>query len=81
MSDRVKEQRARFSTVESESHFVQAGLEMFSADLMPRSRDAPLKQTESRFRRVCMNISVYVNSAVGDGFAFAARTLDAIRPT
>jgi len=60
MAQRIGEQMRILPAVEAESHFIQIGLQMFRADLVPRSDDAALKQRERRLDSVGMNVAVNV---------------------
>jgi hypothetical protein len=49
---RVAKQIWVIAIVEAPFHFVEIGREMFRADLVPASNDAPLEERERRFNRV-----------------------------
>lgn len=73
MTQSINEQIGAFPAIESESHLIQVGLEMFGADFVPRSYDAALQQRESRLRCVCVNVAIDVYLVlVLDSFVFRA---------
>src|SRR5208283_3161613 len=53
----IHEQIGTLSPVETEAHFVQVGLQMLSADLVPCPGDAPLEQRECRFDAIRVDVS------------------------
>src|ERR1700686_2696260 len=73
MTQSVDKKIGSFPAVEAERHFVQVGLEMLGADLMPRSDNPALQERERRFDCVSRDASaVLVPSiflgGVVDGF-------------
>jgi len=60
MTQSIQEQGRRLPAVEAESHFVQIGLQMLRADLVPRSHDAALEEREGGFNGVRVDISAHV---------------------
>ena len=57
MTQGVNEQIGAFPAVEAEGHFVQVGLQVFGADLVPRSDDPALQERECGFDRVSRDAS------------------------
>lgn len=60
MADRIQKKSARFSAVESKRHFVQIGLKVLRADLMPRANDAALEQRECGFDGVGVDVAANI---------------------
>lgn len=74
MTQGIHEQIGLIAPIEAERHFLKVGREMLSADVMPRSANAPLEQRERIFYRVCMNVSDYIGAfAVIDRLVFCSR--------
>lgn len=61
MTQRVHEQIRILPPIESKTHLIEVGGEMFGADPMPRSDDAALEQRKCGFRGICVNVSVNVD--------------------
>ncbi len=73
MAQCVDEQIGILPTVETEGHFVQIGLQMLGADLVPRSHNPALQKRERRFHGISRDtctvlISCVFFGAVVDGF-------------
>ena len=69
MTQRVDKQIGTFPPVEVERHFVQVDLQMFRADLVPRTNDAtPVSRLNSKSRLdVLINEHVVKHSQVREG--------------
>ena len=63
MAQRVDKQIGVFAAIESERHFVQIGLQVLRADLVPRSHDAALEQRECRLDGVGVNVALDIYTA------------------
>jgi len=71
MMQGIKEQVGTLATVETERHFVQVGLQVLGADLVPAANDSALEQRERRFDGVRVGIAVNVDlRLVFDGLVF-----------
>src|SRR5438309_813012 len=56
MAQSVQEQVGILPAIEAELHLIQIGRKMLRADLMPRSHDAALQETESVLDCIGMNV-------------------------
>jgi len=63
MAQGIEKQTAALAAFETESHFVEIGLQVFGADLMPRSDDPALQKRECTFYRIGMHVAVNIDSA------------------
>src|SRR6185312_5622684 len=61
MTQGVQEEIGILAAIETECHFIQIGREMLCADTMPRSDNAALKQRESVFDCIGMNVTVNID--------------------
>ena len=57
MSERIQEQIRFFSAIEPEAHFFEVGRKMFCADMVPSAHHPALKERESVFDSVRVNVS------------------------
>src|SRR2546426_1166056 len=73
MTQGVQEQIGVLPAIETESHLVQIGREMFCADLMPRSDDTALQKTESVLDCVGVNIR-------SEAYIFLLRVIHRLMP-
>src|ERR1035438_3406582 len=73
MAQGVEEQIGAVTAVKAERHLIQVGLQVFRAEAMPRSHDAPLEKRERRFDSIGVNVALNINSVfVPDGLMLCA---------
>jgi hypothetical protein len=68
LHDRIAEKVWILAVIESETHLIKIGWEMFRTDFMPCSHDALLEQGEGRLDGVRVNVAVRVLARMIDGF-------------
>src|SRR5579872_5272115 len=64
MTQGIKKQVGILPAIEAKTHLFQVRGEMFGADVVPRSHDAALEQTESGLHSVCVNVAFDIDPSL-----------------